>query len=485
MKKFFSVSLCLCGLLFFSTTWAQIKFQRTYGGSGHDEGRSVKQTWDGGYIIAGTTSSFGAGATDVYLLKVDSLGNVQWQKTFGGNNIDRGYSLDITSDSGFVICGYTNSFGFGGYDIYLIRTDQNGDTLWTKTYGGTDWDFGFSVQQTLDGGFILAGGTYSYGNGDEDVFVVKTNAAGDTLWTKAYGGNSQDEAAEVIETSDSVFVALGISVDATNTNEDIYLLKMSQEGDTVWTKKYGGAGKDFGKSIKESLTHQYEIVGYTNSSTAGDYNELSMQTDTSGNVVGAWDFGGPNNEIMNYVAICSSGWFASCGRFDGSGGGGFDMRFTKLQPDGWAPGPWPTFGGLNYDEAFHVEETSDHGFIIVGVTQSFVNFTDRIFLVKLDSVLQTGPSVVNEVLAVNTIEVPQKNCVTVKGFSGEIAFSILQNISEGRFKIFDSQGRCLRSYRQSGVDEIKINDLATGIYFYSLTAENGFTCTGKFAVIKR
>src|SRR4030095_3353145 len=135
MKKIISVSLCLCGLLFFSTTWAQIKFQRTYGGSGHDEGRSVKQTWDGGYIIAGTTSSFGAGATDVYLLKVDSLGNFQWQKTFGGNNIDRGYSLDITSDSGFVICGYTNSFGSGGYDAYVIRTDQNGDTLWTKTYG--------------------------------------------------------------------------------------------------------------------------------------------------------------------------------------------------------------------------------------------------------------------------------------------------------------------------------------------------------------
>src|SRR5204862_1793859 len=125
MKKLFSVFMCLCGCVFFFTASAQIKFQRTYGGNGFDEGRCVKQTWDGGYIIAGSTSSFGAGAMDVLLLKVDSLGNAQWQKTFGGNNIDRGYSLDITADSGYVICGYTNSFGFGGYDAYLIRTDQN------------------------------------------------------------------------------------------------------------------------------------------------------------------------------------------------------------------------------------------------------------------------------------------------------------------------------------------------------------------------
>src|ERR1041385_846538 len=465
MKKFLFLSLCLCGVFFFST--AQIKFQRTYGGNGSDEGRCVKQTWDGGYIIAGSTSSFGAGATDVYLLKVDSLGNVQWQKVFGGNNIDRGYSLDITSDSGYVICGYTNSFGFGGYDAYLIRTNQNGDTLWTKTYGGTDWDFGYSVKQTSDGGFIIAGGTYSFGNGDEDVYVIKTNSTGDTLWTKAYGGISKDEANEVIETSDSIFLVVGIAIDSGNSNEDIYLLKILPGGDTVWTKKYGGAGKDFGKSIKETLTHEYVFAGYSNSNTSGDYNELSIKTDTSGNVLWTRDLGGPNNEIVNYVTTCNDGWFANCGRFDGSGAGGFDLTFEKPQPDGWISGPTPTFGEFSYDEGFHVEQTSDNGFIIVGLTESFVNFHDRIFLVKLDSAIQSNPVVVNDVLATGNIEVSHTNCITIKEFYGNIALNISSQLFHASLRIFDTQGRCLKSYRNLSGNEINIADLPSGIYFYS------------------
>src|SRR5204863_3790479 len=169
---------------------------------------------------------------------------------------------------------------------------------------------------------------------------------GDTLWTKAYGGISKDEANEVIETSDSDILVIGISVDSSNSNEDIYLLKMRPDGDTLWTKKYGGAGKDFGKSIKETLTHEYVFVGYSNSNTNGDYNEMSTETDTSGTIIWTWDLGGPNDEIVNYITTCNDGWFATCGRFDGSGAGGFYVRFERLQPDGWVPGPSPTFGGF-------------------------------------------------------------------------------------------------------------------------------------------
>jgi hypothetical protein len=484
MKKLISVSLCLCGFILFSPLSAQIKFQRTYGGSGQDEGRCVKQTWDGGYIIAGSTSSFGAGATDVYLLKVDSLGNVQWQKTFGGNNIDRGYSLDITSDSGFVICGYTNSFGFGGYDAYLIRTDQNGDTLWTKTYGGTDWDFGYSVKQTSDGGFVIAGGTYSFGNGDEDYYIVKANQSGDVVWEKSYGYSLADEANEIIETSDSFFLVIGSSVNQNDLFQDVYMLKLLPDGDTVWTKKYGGAGNDFGKSIKETLNNEYIIAGYSNSTTAGDYNEMTIRTDTSGNVIWTRDLGGPSNEIVNYITTCYDGWFASCGRFDGSGGGGFDMRFEKLQPDGWVSLS-PTFGDLAYDEAFHVEQTLDNGFIIVGLTQSFVNFQDRIFLVKLDSTIQTNPTVTNVALSVNAVQEKNKNCVAIKESWDNTDFLITQTISNSVLKIFDSQGRCLRIFYNVGGSEIEISGLASGIYYYSLTAKNELTCSGKFAIIKR
>src|ERR1043165_4301428 len=159
MKQFLALVVLLFSDTFVS---GQILFQRTYGTGTYNEGRSVKQTLDGGYIIAGTVSDAGSGGPDVYLLKVDPLGNPQWNKLFGGSNIDRGYAVEQLSDSGYAVAGYTNSIGSGGYDGYMIRTDKNGDSLWTKTYGTTNWDFIYSLKKTSDNGFVLAGN--SYGN---------------------------------------------------------------------------------------------------------------------------------------------------------------------------------------------------------------------------------------------------------------------------------------------------------------------------------
>src|SRR5206468_2609251 len=117
---------------------------------------------------AGSTSSFGNGSSDVLLIKTDSLGKAQFMKTYGGDNIDKAYSVQQLPDSGFYIAGYTNSYGTGGYDGYLIRTDKNGDTLWTRTYGGTDWDFFAYSRLTAKGSIVMAGNTYSYGNGSSD-----------------------------------------------------------------------------------------------------------------------------------------------------------------------------------------------------------------------------------------------------------------------------------------------------------------------------
>ena len=143
------------------TLWTQ-----TFGGSDYDYGYSVQQTSDGGYIIAGYTSSYGAGSADVYLIKTDAGGAQQWTQTFGGSSDDIGHSVRQTSDGGYIIAGVTSSYGAGGWDVYLIKTDALGDTLWTKTFGGSSWDEGYSVQQTSDGGYIIAGKTLSYGAGN-------------------------------------------------------------------------------------------------------------------------------------------------------------------------------------------------------------------------------------------------------------------------------------------------------------------------------
>jgi hypothetical protein len=142
-------------------------------GSKLDYGYSVQQTTDGGFIIAGGTSPSGMGAGDVYLIKTDPNGNPLWQKTFGGNQDDQGESVQQTSDGGFIIAGYTNSFGAGFYDIYLSKTDTTGNLQWQKTLGGSNWDWGFSVQQTSNGGFIIAGRTNSFGAGSDDLYLIK------------------------------------------------------------------------------------------------------------------------------------------------------------------------------------------------------------------------------------------------------------------------------------------------------------------------
>jgi hypothetical protein len=163
--------------LFTQSAYA-VTFAKTYGGTNNDEASSVQQTSDGGYIVAGYTQSFGAGSWDIFLIKTDANGDVQWAKTYGGTSFDWPSSVQQTSDGGYIVAGTTWSFGVGDYDIFLIKTDANGDVQWAKTYGGTDWDHASSVQQTSDDGYIVAGFTASFGAGFYDAFLVKTDANG-------------------------------------------------------------------------------------------------------------------------------------------------------------------------------------------------------------------------------------------------------------------------------------------------------------------
>ncbi|MBI4722154.1 MAG: hypothetical protein HY769_04030, partial [Candidatus Stahlbacteria bacterium] len=151
---------------------------RTYGGIGGDYGYSVQECYGGGFIIAGETESFGAGGTDVYLIRTDAAGNTLWTRIYGGTDDDCGYSVQECMGGGFIIAGRTGSFGAGMWDVYLIRTDANGDTLWARTYGGTRDDCGYSVQECMGGGFIIAGETGSFGAGNSDVWLIRISEVG-------------------------------------------------------------------------------------------------------------------------------------------------------------------------------------------------------------------------------------------------------------------------------------------------------------------
>ncbi|MCW4054441.1 MAG: hypothetical protein NWE84_05930, partial [Candidatus Bathyarchaeota archaeon] len=164
----------LAGTGFFGTVQAAAMWAQTYGGTSFDYGYFVVETGDGGYAIAGDTYSFGAGGSDVYLVKTDVDGTMLWNKTYGGTSNDYGRSFAQTSDGGYAIAGNTRSFGAGGSDVYLVKTDVDGTMLWNKTYGGTSNDFGYFVVETGDGGYAIAGQTASFGAGGSDFYLVKT-----------------------------------------------------------------------------------------------------------------------------------------------------------------------------------------------------------------------------------------------------------------------------------------------------------------------
>jgi hypothetical protein len=254
-----------------TTSLGDTLWTRTYGGTDLDEGLSVQQTVpDGGYIITGYTKfSFGADSDAVYLLKTDSLGDTLWTRTYGGTGPDGGRSVQQTSDGGYIITGFTESFGAGISDVYLIKTDSSGDTLWTRTYGGTAWDEGRSVQQTLDGGYIITGRTSSFGAGGVDVYLIKTDSLGETLWTKAYGGTDGDFGYSVRQTLDGGYIIAGYSF-SFDPWGDVYLIKTNSQGDTLWTRNYGGSDPELSYSVQQTMDGGYILTGLTRSFGSGE-----------------------------------------------------------------------------------------------------------------------------------------------------------------------------------------------------------------------
>jgi len=200
-----------------------------YGSGGEDIGQSVIQTSDGGFIIAGSTTSFGQGSGDIYLIKTDSDGNLSWYNTYGYPNWEEALCVIETSDRGLAIIGRTDSGGNGWWDVYLVKTDSLGIMEWWQTYGGEDWDGGRSVVETEDGGFLLGCYTFSFGAGSVDYYLIRTDSLGNEIWHKTIGGSSSDWGNTAIYASDGSIYFVGSSWSYGHGSVDAYLVKL--EGD--------------------------------------------------------------------------------------------------------------------------------------------------------------------------------------------------------------------------------------------------------------
>ncbi|MFI5219276.1 MAG: T9SS type A sorting domain-containing protein [Bacteroidia bacterium] len=269
-------------------------------------GASVEQTSDGGYIITGTIDN-GINDNDFYLIKADMNGDVVWSKKFGGNNSDNGFSGQQTTDGGYILAGNTSSFS----DVCIIKTDSLGDTLWTRTYGGANLDWGYAVQQTTDGGYIITGLTGSFGAGDKDVYLIKTDTIGNLLWSKTFGGTYFDVGYDVRQTTDGGYIILGSTTSW--GGDDLYLIKTDANGDTLWTKAFGGTAFTFyGESIQQTTDGGYIITGYGHNTGALYDDVLLIKTDANGNsgcneVITATITSAPLTQITNNIINVYSG----------------------------------------------------------------------------------------------------------------------------------------------------------------------------------
>jgi hypothetical protein len=296
-----------------------VSFAKTYGGTSGDGASSVQQTSDGGYIVAGKTYSFGAGGWDIFLIKTDANGNISWAKTFGGTDWDEAFSVQQTSDGGYIVAGWTASFGAFWDYILLIKTDADGNVIWAKNYWGTavssvqqTSDGGYivagypsviktdadgnviwaknylgtiasSVQQTSDGGYILAGNTFSFGAGSADIILIKTDANGNIQWAKTYGEIGNDRAYSVQQTSDGGYIVAGFT-DSFGAGGDILLIKTDASGNIIWAKTYGGTVSDGASSVQQTSDGGYIVAGWTASFGAGSGDILLIKTDANGNI---------------------------------------------------------------------------------------------------------------------------------------------------------------------------------------------------------
>jgi uncharacterized delta-60 repeat protein len=310
-----------------------IIWAKTYGGTNDDWAYSVQQTSDGGYIVAGYTNSFGAGSWDIFLVKTDANGNLQWAKTYGGTSADFAYSVQQTSDGGYILTGYTESFGAGGRDIFLIKTDANGDVQWAKTYGGTGEDWAYSVQQTSDGGYIVAGGTLSFGAGG-DILLIKTDANGDVQWAKTYGGTDYDYAYSVQQTSDGGYIVAGWTISFGAGDVDIFLIKTDANGNIIWAKTYGGTDYDYAYSVQQTSDGGYIAAGWTSSFGAGNRDIFLIKTDANGDTIWAKTFGGTSNDLAYSVQQTSDGGYIVAGWTSSFGAGNRDIFLIKTDANG-------------------------------------------------------------------------------------------------------------------------------------------------------
>jgi len=369
-----NITLLYSFLLFFTISSFQICIAQTpdtiwtkiFGGSENDYGYYAEQTNDGGFILVGTTTSFGSGLIEIWLIKTDSSGDTLWTRTIGATGYDYGSCVHQTNDGGYIIFGDTDSFDPNFWDAWLIKTDSNGDTLWTKVLGDNQFYFVESGLELPGGGYVFVGYTKTTAGGPEDIWLVKTDSIGDTVWTKTFGGSDRDLSSSICRTTDGGFIISGNTESFSAGNFDAWLIRTDSNGDLIWTKTYGSTERDIASDVKQTDDGGFIICGQTESfGHVNNYNDAWLiKTDSNGDTLWTKTWGGDEHDGALSVVQTSAGGYVWTGYLDIST---FNQDLWVLKTDSDGNTQWSkTYGGTFSNVGRSINKNSDGSLIIAG-----------------------------------------------------------------------------------------------------------------------
>ncbi len=471
------------------TVAQQVKFNHTYGSMQFNYGRRIIEAGDRGYYIMGNVSAE-EGNTQIDVIRTDSLGIILFEKTIGDGPVYWANDFIRTADQGFLFCGMTNKHPANGYDMFLIKTDSNINIEWQQCYGGSGWEIANSVKATKDNAYLLVGQTYSYGPANGNIYVVKTNLEGDTLWTRTFGSDSVDYASDADILSDSTYLIGATTNSFGHGKYDGYVLNLNKAGDTLWTKTYGEADDDILNSISCTPDSGFVFAGTTKNYGAID-SEYWLQKFDKNNVLKwkmpeFWEIK-PGENVINEITVTDSSRYLLTGYVTEAGNGGRELTFLVFN-ENHIFNCSMTAGTSQDEEGFDVLQTQDKGYCIIGYSNELGPGITNIYFIK------TGNDCTYPFTSEHTTNIEE-----LYGKEPGTGETIYPNISSGSFyldfveknsdekcrlMVFNIWGELVLkelSVTKSGKHQIDLSSEPDGMYIIVLSSDKSSNC---FRVIK-
>jgi hypothetical protein len=462
------------------TLSSQVSFFKYFSGTGYDTGQGIAQLEDSSYIITGLSGSFGEDS-EAFLLKLSKAGQYQWSNHYGGNEADWGRRVLYNQDLGYYIVGNSNSYSSGDYDALVVKTDLQGNQLWSKTYGTGNWEQINDAVFASDSGIVMVGSTQTLLGGGSDIFMVRLNQNGDTLWTKTIGGTGDDVANTIINVEDSMFIVGGEYFNQDSLLSKGFLMKINQNGNVVWMNQIGDNGT-FGITDITQFSSTIYAIGWKWDPLLNEHDNYSGRYQLNGTLLNQSVYVNPGDVILDEVTFkgnLSKLYIGYRNENLSNSLFGLDVTLGRFNSNfDWDNGP-VNINNLEDEKVEQFMATSDGGVIAVGWTSGLLAVGNypvggtKVYVIKIgpndELPITTGIQAVNALVDIveevsdskKIYPNPSKGNLTLEGFTTPINYAVYTSLGELVHVGVAFDGQLSLEFLQSGIYLIKIKDEPT------------------------